>query len=316
MSNETPRNLMTKTRALRVIMATLFPTHLSKPKTFAELDLRFGDRLYARAVRCQILWRHPDASMSFDSTTTWAASRSTSQLLASINVNAASDEPVLAYISRSNLDHIRRNCFRIVSGPNRSYNGPVHRLQSLRSKRLMPSNPDEDQYFVAVAIAMAQRSVYPDGLKSNVITYRDVKVRLFTVSEEDEAFIVYTATVPAGLLEMFHEPHQAPRSSTRLQIEYTHVPVWPVLGLKERLGLALGRDIVGEFDELHFETFDEEELVPLPEPISPQKRRREVLSEVLGVSFTKDTESDDPIGVSSRVSKRRCLEEGRVGLVR
>ena len=128
MSTESPRNIITKSRALRDVMQTLFPHALAKSKTCAELDMRFGGRCYPKVVRCQVLWKHPDASMSFDSATTWASSRSASQLMASMNVNVASDTPMLAYVSRSNLSHIRKNCFRISSGPGRGPNEPVRRL--------------------------------------------------------------------------------------------------------------------------------------------------------------------------------------------
>ncbi|KAI0137136.1 hypothetical protein BJ170DRAFT_45093 [Xylariales sp. AK1849] len=316
LSRETPRNQLIKTRALRSIISTLFPSHLGKPKTSAELDLRFGKRLFQKATRVHVLWKHPDASMSFDSATTWTSSRSASQLLASMNVNVASDAPVLAFISRSNINHIRRNCFRVVMGPNMTYNAPVHRLQTLRSKNLMPSNLDEDPHFIATIIALAQQSVYTDGPKSNIITPRNVKVRLFTTTEEDEAFIVYTATIPAAFLMMFHEPEKAPTGDAKLKIEYQHVPVWPVLGLKERLGLALGSEIVGDFDTANIDTFasflDEEEIMSVAETTTSPKRRREVLTEVLNVSFSEDRESNS----NDIIGKRRCLEEGRVGVVR
>lgn len=251
--------------------------------------------------------------MSFDSATTWAASRSTSQLMASMSVNVASDAPVLAYISRSHLDHVRRNCFRIVMGPNNGWNGPVHRLQTLRSKNLLPSNFDEDQYFVAVLIAMAQQSVYTIDVKGTVFTPRDVKVRLLSTSEEEDAFLAYTATIPAAFLKMFHEPTKAPEGDAGINIDYTKVPIWPVLGLKERLGQALGKDVVGHFDVERIETWPDDEPAPLIElSSSSPKRRREVLTEVLNVSFSEERESNCDNGIG----KRRCLEEGRVGVVR
>ncbi|KAH8677289.1 hypothetical protein BX600DRAFT_121529 [Xylariales sp. PMI_506] len=313
-SLETPRNILTKTRALRSIMSTLFPTHLSKPKSGAELDLRFGKRLYPKAARVQVLWKHPDATMSFDSATTWTSSRSTSQLMASMHVNTGSDAPILAYVSRSNLDHIRRNCFRIIGGPNKSYNWPVHRLQSLRSKNLIPSNPDEDPYFLAVIIALAQQAVYTDVSKSNIISPRTVKVRILTTAEEDEAFIVYTATVPAAFLMMFHEPDKAPAGDAEIKVDYTQVPLRPVLGLKERLGDVLGREVVGDFDPLNIDTFpdneEDEDILNVTE--TTPKRRRDVLSEVFNASFSEDRESSS----GDIIRKRRCLEEGRVGVVR
>lgn len=316
MARDTPRNILSKTRALRNVISTLFPKNLCKPKTNAELSLRFGNRVYQKATRAQVVWKHHDASMSFDSATTWTSSRSPSQLLASMSVNIAGDAPVLAYVSRSNLNHIRHNCFRIIQGPNRTPNTPVHRLQTLRSKNLLPSNLDEDPHFVATIIALAQQQVYLDGARSSVMTPKDVTVRLFTTSEEDEAFIIYTATVPAAFLMMFHEPHKAPKASTELKIEYTHVPVWPVLGLKERLGQVLGSDVVGDFDPLNIETFpdDDQQITSVAETVSP-KRRREALSEVLNASFSEDRESNATEELHI-INKRRCLEEGRVGVVR
>lgn len=180
----------------------------------------------------------------------------------------------------------------------------------------MPSNRDEDPHFVATIIALAQQQVYQDGVRSNVMSPRDVTVRLFTTSEEDTSFIIYTATVPAAYLMMFHEPHKAPDANANLKIEYTHVPVWPVLGLKERLGQVLGTEVVGDFDPLSIDTFPDEDqqIVSVAETISP-KRRREALSEVLNVSFSEDRDSNATEELQA-IHKRRCLEEGRVGLVR
>ena len=195
----------------------------------------------------------------------------------------------------------------MLPGPNRIYNGPVHRLQTLRSKLLMPKNPDEDAYILAVMIAIAQQASY-----SHISFHpRDQKVKVLTTSEDDESFVVYNGIVPAAFLQMLHEPEKAPQGDAEIKIEYTQVPVWPVLGLKERLGLALGSDVVGEVDVNNMETW-EDELPPTPETPSP-KRRREVLTEVFNTSFSEDRDSDSPV---DSIRKRRCLEEGRVELVR
>lgn len=79
--------------------------------------------------------------------------------------------------------------------------------------------------------------------------------------------------MPAAFLTMFHEPHKTPKGDSEVKIGYTHVPVWPVLGLKERLGQALGREVVGDFDPHNMETFpDEEEMMSAAEVISPKPR--------------------------------------------
>ncbi|RYP76997.1 hypothetical protein DL769_003532 [Monosporascus sp. CRB-8-3] len=232
-----------------------------------------------------------------------------SHLVGSMSVNnssTTSDAPILAYVSRSQLNHVRRNCFRVLAGPNRIYNGPVHRLQALRSKMLMPKNQDEDQYILAVMITLAQQAAYSEITSSRATFHpRDLKIRVLSTSEEDDSFIVYTGTVPAAFLRMFHEPEKAPRGDTKIQISYAQVPIWPVLGLKERLGQALGSEVVGDFDALNMETY-EDELPPTPETPSP-KRRREVLTEVFNASFSEDRDSDSPV---EALGKRRRLEKG------
>ncbi|KAI0143278.1 hypothetical protein BJ166DRAFT_87802 [Pestalotiopsis sp. NC0098] len=320
MARDTPRNVMSKSRALKSIMSTFYPNHLAKPKSNAELGIRFGSRLYQKSARAQIAWKHHDASMSFDSATTWTSSRNTSQLLASMNVKVANDAYVLAYTSRSNLNFTRHNCFRIIQGPNRNPNLPVLSLQKLRSKNLVPSNLDEDPYFVATIISLAQQQFYLDGGRFNDQVSREFTVRLFTTSEEDESFIVYTAKISADFMMKFHYPHLNRESdATYLNIEYKHVPVWPILGLKERLGQALGEDLVGFIDPLNIETFpdeqdEQEEIVQEPKVTSP-KRRRDIFTEVLNASFNEEREPSSSDEISG-MGKRRCLEEGRVGVVR
>ncbi|KAI1323497.1 hypothetical protein F5Y16DRAFT_383720 [Xylariaceae sp. FL0255] len=299
---------ITKNRAMSDMLSTFYPERFSRPHHSADLDLRFGRSYFPQAVRCQLLWNHGN-TMSFDSATTWTASQSASHLLATMSVSTSAETPLLAYISRSHLDFVRHHCFRVINRQGGPPNHPVNRLRLLRSKNLVPKNLDEDSYFIAIMIAMAQYSVYPDIRSGADFAPQDVKVRVMTVSEDDSAFIVYTATVPAGLLCMFHEPEKAAPSDSEIKIDYAYVPAWPVLGLKERLGGALGVDLVGDFSNIPMDTYEENQV---PESISP-KRRREALSEVFNASFSEDRDSDPP-GVT--FSKRQCLEEGRIGLVR
>ncbi|KAI0484082.1 hypothetical protein GGR56DRAFT_612251 [Xylariaceae sp. FL0804] len=302
--------ILAKTIALRDILRMMYPNHLSKSRYSADLDLRFGHRRYPNAVRCQWLWQPVTcASASFSSATTVTASQSASHMMASMSVNVANNGPVLAYVSRDYLKKIRTNCFRIARGPS---NAPVCRLQQLRSKNLMPKNADEDQYLIAVMIAMAQHSVYGNMWQGTDFEPRDTPVRVVTTSEGEENLIVYSATVPEALLMMFHDPDKAPRGNTQFEIEYARVPVWPVLGLKERLGQALGADVVGDFANVPMDTYENELQQPAtPESASP-KRRRGVLEEVLNASFSEDRESDCHGRVlGKRTGKRICLEEGK-----
>ncbi|KAH7012759.1 uncharacterized protein B0I36DRAFT_356118 [Microdochium trichocladiopsis] len=298
---------LTKTRALKNILSTLFPSHLSRLKTSADLGLRFGSRCYAKAVKAQAIWKHPESgSSSFDSAAT-CSGRSAS--------SPTQDHPVLAYISRSHLDHVRRDRSRIPRMPDGSDNGPVQRLHDLRSKNLRPSNMDEDPYFVAAIIALAQQAVYTVDAQSRRTLFipRDVEVRVITVSEEEECFIVYSTVVPAARIKMFDQPNTAPESPADIHIKHTRVPVWPVLGLKERLGHVLGREVVGDFNKNGMVTY-KDELTPCPEKGST-KRRCEILPEALNVSFSEDPNAGSPDHNDNK-AKRRRLPKRRVGLVR
>ncbi|KAI0907024.1 hypothetical protein F4823DRAFT_604851 [Ustulina deusta] len=319
---------LSKTRAMSTLLSEFYPKTFMYPQDQVDLDLRFGPRRYPHAVRCHLLFNHiyPNTSTtSFDSSTTWTTSQAASYLGASTTLSTSNDPSMLAYVSRSHINHVRRTCYNIMSGPNGTANHPVRRLQALRSKALIPKNLDEDSYFVAVMLAMAQQLVYPDVRNSAEFIPRDVKVHLLTVAEEEDAFIVYTAIVPAALLSMFHEPDAAPTGNAEIKVEYAQVPVWPVLGLKERLGKALGSDIVGAFDATVMDTYDNEAVSALETPSSSgtvtppnfkptsSKRKRGVFSEVLNASFSENRESDRPRDLPG---KRRRRQEAKVGVVR
>ncbi|KAI1826868.1 hypothetical protein F4861DRAFT_18988 [Xylaria intraflava] len=312
MSKDKP--ILSKNRAMSAVISKFFPEHLLKTHDNADLDLRFGCRHYPRAVRCQLLWNHTDVesnALSFDSATTWTASQAAGHSLASTAVANPIKSPVLAYVNRSHLNFVRRNGFRISSGPEGIFNHPVRRLQTLRSKNLLPKNPDEDSYLLAVMLAMAQKSAYEDISSGAGFTPRNVKVRVVTVAEDENAFMVYTATIPSAFLSMFHEPGLAAAGNAEIAVEYTHVPVWPILGFKERLGMALGADLVGHFDSIRMDIYDNDP-VPILECSSP-KRKREIFSEVFNASFSENRESDSSRDI---FRKRQCIKEGRVGVVR
>ena len=141
-----------------------------------------------------------------------------------------------------------------------------------------------DPLIVCIFLGMAQRHFYASPIvqysnRRSKCSYRpfdrssinpplgDVKLRIVSYEtakpgsyETDAAFItVYTATVKRGFLERFHDPFAACLTKDGrqegLRIEYTHVSVWPVLGLRERLGKALGEDLVGPFDAGAFKDY-------------------------------------------------------------
>lgn len=236
---------------------------------------------------------------------------------------------MLCYIGRAQLASIRKNLFRIAPGPKKTPNEPVSRLQQLRAKALIPSNADNDAHFVGIFLAMAQKHFYENlplfgqlkgqssrtGARSNKPRFEDIVLRILTHDTETSDFMVYTAYVTAGFLERFEEPSRVPRlredgGVPGMRIEHTRIPIWPILGLKERLGLALGYDLVGAIDVDKIERWEEPEGEDA-RPASSSKRKRQALTEVVNSSFEEDADDEPALG-----GKKRCLAEGPpIGMV-
>lgn len=328
--------------SMEIILDILFPSRLSN--TSGILTMRCGSARYSSAIRCQGMWKCASVLRSFESATASIPGSSSSSLGTWaygkwMDSATPYDTPVLAYISRDHLNYMRRSCYRISSFPDGSFNYVIHSLQQMRSRKLTPKNPDEDQYILATMIAMAQQHVYT-GIYTGVgFAPRDIRVSVITLSREDASFIVYTAVISTAFLHFFNYPDKAPPGDPKITIEYQRVPVWPVLGLKERLGQVLGKDIVGEVNPTRMETFEDEwvtesdsekfdketyavsfgsklsgERTPIPSTPRVMPPKRKVLSEVFNTSFSEDRDSTD--FPSELLAKRRCLEEGRLGVVR
>ncbi|EFQ31098.1 hypothetical protein CGRA01v4_01957 [Colletotrichum graminicola] len=340
------------TNSIRTIMSTLYPSNLSQSRTQLDMHLYFGGLAYRDTCRVQVAWfSMPSRSgsiASFESASTRPA-ESFNAIPAGATMSSSNGgsseqltytQPVLAYLGKLQIAATRKNMYRVIQGPNRSYNGPVERLQQLRSKMFVPTNPNHDPLLVGIMLAMAQRRFYgepqpspnkwtpsrpfPTGLGEP--EFHDVTVQLVTNDNETSEFIVYKGTVTAELLRKFHEPTKNPCTNERktladrleniagqggMRIEYTRVPVWPILGLKERLGKALGKEVVGYFDEDNIETW-EEEAERNPDRLK-RRRDREALAEVLNGSFEEEVTNGMPLS-----GKRRCLvdeESGQVGVV-
>ncbi|KAK1976293.1 hypothetical protein LZ30DRAFT_603740 [Colletotrichum cereale] len=337
------------TNSIRTIMSTLYPSKLSQSRTQLDMHLYFGGLVYRDTCRVQVAWdAMPSRSgsiASFESASTRPA-ESFNVVPAGTVASATNGsiqpptytQPVLAYLGKLQIAATRKNMYRVIQGPNRAYNGPVERLQQLRSKLFVPTNPNHDPLLVGIMLGMAQRRFYgepqpsankwvpsrplPTGLGEP--RFHDVTVQLLTNDNETSEFIVYRGVVTAELLRKFHEPTKNPCDRKKLadrlkdmtgeggmRIEYTRVPVWPILGLKERLGKALGKEVVGYFDEDNIETW-EEEAERNPDRLK-RRRDREALAEVFNGSFEEEAPDGMPLS-----GKRRCLvdeESGQVGVV-
>ncbi|KAK4032436.1 hypothetical protein C8A01DRAFT_41118 [Parachaetomium inaequale] len=350
----TPARAFCKNRAMKHILSTLFPTTLSRAKTGAELNLYFGHRVFRKVVRIPCVWKSPSSvDTSFDSCPTLPATSFTGVPKSSREAGM----PMLAYINKSQLAAIRKNLYGVLRGPGSNTNEPVSSLQRLRSKMLVPADADHDPYIVAILIAMAQAHFYREsssrsssqassqgGRKSVRIpppSFRDVKVQVITHDDSNGSspnFVVYTATVTAAFLDRFMSPHKTPKlgqtdeaagagAGAGMDISYTPVSFWPILGLKERLSKALGHELAGDSiydDPDHIELWrpllepppppPPQQRLPDYHPVSLKRRRtdREPLSQVLnsnsgsGSSFEEEPPSsaeDRP--VLSPAAKRR-----------
>ncbi|TDZ38710.1 hypothetical protein CTRI78_v010765 [Colletotrichum trifolii] len=346
------------TNSIRTIMSTLFPGNMSNARTQVNLPIYFGNLVYRETCRVQVAWdsapsrspslasfksetTHPAESFGIPTSTSTNGSSVSSQQSQPQSQSCSDVQTLLVYIGKPHIAATRRNMYRVVQGPDRRYNGPVERLQQLRSKMFVPPNPNHDPLLVGIILALAQKRFYGEPMPSlnkwyssrslpteaGELVFHDVTVHVLTNDNETSEFIVYKAVVTGELLRKFHEPTKNPAAAEGnthagrmrevaeeggIRIGYTRVPVWPILGLKERLGKALGRDMVGEFDEDNIETWEEQTEEKSSDKLK-RRRDREALAEVLNGSFEEEATDGMPLS-----GKRRCLvdeESGQVGVV-
>jgi hypothetical protein len=157
---------------------------------------------------------------------------------------------------------------------------------------------------------MAQRHFYgAHGGCSRA--FEDIKLRILSHDNDTQEFIVYTGYMTSEFLDRFDNPRWAPApdesaDSLGIKIEYTRVPIWPILGLRERLGKACGEDVVGDFDASKMETWHNDDGKPFS--FQNSKRKRESLSQVFNGSFEEDTDQEEDS--SPLKLKKQRLQEG------
>ncbi|KAH6959675.1 hypothetical protein BKA56DRAFT_600829 [Ilyonectria sp. MPI-CAGE-AT-0026] len=310
---------------------TLWPQPFSESHYLPELHLYFGGRIYRDAVRALIMWSFPSdesksSSSSSCSVSTQPADSCNAPAQASNpSLQGPANLPMMCYIGRNQLANMRKNLLRVRPSPRGGCNEPVYRLQQLRAKLLVPSNLDHDAYFVGTFLAMAQKHFYPvpppplrresTMTEERVIppspNFQDVTLRLLTHDIDTPDFIIYTGYVTKEFLEKFHNPFKALGGEEEMEfsgikIEFTRVPIWPILGLRERLGKALGPDVVGYFNHEEMETW-----VKDPEKQESGKRKRDGPSAALDSTFDEELGKEPSLDV-----KKRCLTKGSpVGVV-
>jgi hypothetical protein len=274
---------------VKAIMSQLWPNAFRSSRILPEMDLYFGAKKYCAAVRAPLIWDFP----MLGTPTSPYMSHSTA------TKPHPTSPPMICYIGKRRLALMRKNKFRVKRRP--KGNQPVVRLQRLRWKKLSPANRDEDPYLAGIFLAMAQRHVLRNGKINMKVRFQDVKLRILMEDTDKSAFVVYTATVTRQFLERFHDPFSTPGNSTTglgelpgMKIEYTDVPLWPILGLRERLGKAMGKDIVGPFDPDVMEPWmDGEGPVPAS---SASERKHGALDEVVDVTLEPDMGEETVVG--------------------
>ncbi len=331
--------------ALKGVMSSLFPTSFTSPQVSAELNLYFGDRMFRKAIRVPLLWKSPDGGTcaSFNSVSTRPATSFGRIPTSSTWSQSSSSYPMLAYVNRGQLTYMRQHLYRVVRGPDENMNSPVSELQKLRSKLLTPSDADHDSIYLGILLAMAQARFYRSSSRSPPPSQgkprlsrcgkpveipsdlHDVRVQLLTFDDDKQEFLVYSAVVTSTFLDRFARPHKFSRPEDEeigdgIKIEYTRVPVWPLLGLRERLGKALGRGIADDILDSSPDAISlQDPLIARPRRISypSLKRRRtasrETLTELLINSFEVEVEEDPSRARDNTPSlspeKRRRLAE-------
>ncbi|KAM5527767.1 hypothetical protein FOXYSP1_19640 [Fusarium oxysporum f. sp. phaseoli] len=251
-----PMHPILSSNAVKTTLMTLWPEAFGEPHYLPEFHLYFGGLVYHQSQR----------GLTNPST----PHHSSLQIKALLST-------MICYVGKTQLASVRNNSFRLAFGPGRSWNEPVFRLQQLRARMLVPLNSDHDAHFVGLFLGMAQKHFYPSppitGRRDSRMSpeqgippcpnFHDLKLRILTHDTDTLEFIVYTGYITKEFLEKFHDPFKAPLDDddaavSGLKIEYTRVPIWPILGLRERLGKALGQEVVGAFNPDEIKTWEKE----------------------------------------------------------
>ncbi|KAL6405605.1 hypothetical protein AUP68_11366 [Ilyonectria robusta] len=311
--------------AVKTALMTLWPQPFSEPHYLPKLHLYFGGRIYRDAVCALIMWNFPsdESKSSFCSVSTQPADSCNAPAQApNPSLQGPANLPMMCYIGRDQLANTRKHLLPVPPRPRGGNNEPVYRLQQLRAKLLVPSNLDHDAYFVGIFLAMAQKNFYPVPPPSSRrvssmteervipprLDFKDITLRILTHDIDTHDFIIYTGYVTKEFLEKFHNPFEAPGAEEEMKfsgikIEFTRVPIWPILGLRERLGKALGQGVVGDFNHEEMERW-----VNDPGKQESGKRKRGGSSAALDSTFDEDLGKEPSLGV-----KKQCLTKGMLG---
>ncbi|KAK0367784.1 hypothetical protein CLIM01_14860 [Colletotrichum limetticola] len=265
-----------RTRSILTVISMMYPQHMSLLGT-SELHQYFGGRAYCIDCPVQAAWDVTPARSSYTTANGSMSMRAEEcvegPIMDSIDGRNVRTQPILVYVDLKTITVTRRARYK----PPRN-NPPVRRLRKLLYRKATPPNMVEDPFLAAVILALAQRPFYraappsadkplmssPESSSLGEPIFQDTTVCILAVNDKEPSascFILYRGKVRKELLQKFHDPtknYRVKEGSTNTQIEYTEVPIWPILGLKERLGKALGKEVAGPFDENDFEMWEQD----------------------------------------------------------
>ncbi|VTT78653.1 unnamed protein product [Fusarium fujikuroi] len=292
-----PLHFILSSDAVKSVLETLWPTPFNKTQDQPKIHLYFGGFVYHDAVHAQLMWNYPSedaksSKSSFESLSTETAESSNISKQSSPKYSPA-NLPMICYIGKTQLASIRNDLFAPLLDLDEQITNPWLASRSCGLKYFYPAPSDENKAKHRSRISSLQ------GIPPSP-NFHDMKLKIMTHDIDTSEFIVYTGYITKEFLEKFHNPFKAPANDddamvSGLKIEYTRVPIWPILGLRERLGKALGQEIVGTFDPDKMETWEED----------PEKPRSEKRERASSLSPSEDTEEEPEI-----ISKKRCLSEG------
>ncbi|KAI8648141.1 hypothetical protein NCS56_01546200 [Fusarium sp. Ph1] len=280
------------TDAIGSVFGTIWPNTFSQPSRSVGLSLHVGTSTFLDVVTPELMWNLTSDAISSQS----------------CPISSRNRPRMICYIDMVQLASSRNRCLRVRSGPRGTVNDPVARLRQVNARKLVPSGSRRDPYLAGVFLAMAQSHFYPHLSSRNTQKRRidrrerlpssslqDVKLQILTHDTATSAFIVYTAHITKEFLRRFNDPFKAlPDDSgatmSGFKIEYTSVPLWPFVGLRERLGKAFGQDVVGVFDADDMETWRR-----APEESRNGTGKRRVAESSLG-----EEPADEPAHVAKR----------------
>ncbi|RSL44248.1 hypothetical protein CEP54_014763 [Fusarium duplospermum] len=280
------------TGAIRSVFETLWPNTFSLPSCSVGLSLHVGTSTFLDVVTAELMWNLTSDAISSQSSP----------------ISSRTRPRMICYIDMVQPASSRSHCFHLRSGPPGTLNKPVARLQQIKARKLVPASSKRDPYLAGVFLAMAQSHFYPHLSSRDMqkrrpdqrgrlpsSSLKDVNLQILTHDTATSAFIVYTAHMTKEFLRKFHDPFKAlPDDSgatmSGFKIGHTSVPLWPFLGLRERLGKAFGQDVVGVFNTDEMETWGR-----APEESRNVTGKRKVAKSSLG-----EEPADEPAHVAKR----------------